>query len=74
MPPRPLLSSIIPLSAPELRALEWSSYGLTHKMAAEMMFASPDAVKTHLEAARLKLCAKNTSQAVANAIRWGLIR
>ena len=69
MPPRRL-----DLTEPERYALLWTSHGLTTAMTADMMGLSPETVNDHLERARLKLAAKNTTHAVANAYRRGLIR
>lgn len=57
----------------ELRALLCASHGLTRMMIADVLGVSPDTVKTQLQRARQRLAAKNTTHAVALAIRAGLI-
>ena len=61
------------LTAAELRVVESMSHGLTAQMAGELLAVSPETVKSQLQAARFRLRAKNTTHAVANALRQGLI-
>lgn len=73
MPPRYRIPNT-DLSAPERYALLWKSHGLRTKMVAEQMGIERSTVISHLASARMKLCAKNTAHAVANAFRAGIIR
>ena len=63
-----------PLSPHETRALEAASRGLEAQMIADTYCVGVETVKTQLKAARLKLRAKNTTHAVAEALRRGLIQ
>ena len=57
----------------ELAALNAVSRGLTAGMAAEVLGISPYTVQRQLKAARRKLAAKNTTHAVAIAMRQQMI-
>ena len=57
----------------ELAALNCVSHGLTASMAAEVLGVSPYTVQRQLKSARRKLAAKNTTHAVALAVRANLI-
>ncbi len=72
-PGRVALTACDPSPA-ELRALEGLSYGLTRGMFAELYGLSSETVASQLRSARFKLAAKNSTHAVAIAIRRGLIR
>ena len=61
------------LTPAELRVVAAMSHGLTAEMAADLLGVATETVKTHLKAARVRLRAKNTAHAVANALRQGLI-
>ena len=61
------------LTVAEGRALQLLSYGLTVPMAAELLGLSPQTVKDQVKTARLRLGAKTATQAVAIAIRTGVI-
>lgn len=61
------------LGAQELANLRWMSHGLTSVMVAELRGLSPETVKDQLEHTRQKLAAKNTTHAIAIAIRLRLI-
>jgi DNA-binding CsgD family transcriptional regulator len=61
------------LTPAELRVVEAMSRGLTAEMAGDLFDVSPETVKTQLKAARYRLRGKNTTHAVANALRLGLI-
>lgn len=63
-----------PLSPAETRAIEGASRGLEAQMIADTYCVELSTVKTQLKAARLKLRAKNTTHAVAEALRRGLIQ
>ena len=74
-----LMSTVItrkehPLSPHEKRALEGASRGLEAQMIADVYCVELCTVKSQLKAARLKLRAKNTTHAVAEALRRGLIQ
>lgn len=66
-------SAIAPLTPRERVTLVWFSHGLTAQGVAEMMGIGEETVKSHIAIARLKLQAKNTPHAVANALRLGII-
>jgi DNA-binding CsgD family transcriptional regulator len=57
----------------ELMLLRYLSRGLTLPMIADAMGVSVESVKTGLKRARQRLRAKNSTHAVAEAIRRGLI-
>ena len=61
------------LTGPELDALRWAAAGLTAAMTARVFCKSRDTVSNQLDSARLKLAAKTKTQAVARAMRHGLI-
>jgi DNA-binding CsgD family transcriptional regulator len=61
------------LSDPEKEALAYLSRGLTVRMAADAIGISPESVRSRLKRARMKLRAKNATQACCEAIRRGLI-
>ena len=61
------------LSRREIDVLKCASRGLWGPMIAECLGISAHTVATHERNARLKLNAKNTTQAACNAIRQGLI-
>lgn len=60
-------------TAAELAALSAVSHGLTAGMAAEVLGVSPYTVQRQLKSARRKLAAKNTTHAVAIAVRQQMI-
>lgn len=64
----------IDLSPSETRALERAAYGDTTEQIAQEMALSFETVKTYQARARLKLGARNTTNAVAIAITQDLIR
>jgi DNA-binding CsgD family transcriptional regulator len=61
------------LTEPELMTLRYASRGLTEPETADALGRSLEAVNDRLERCRLKLNARTTTQAVAEAIRRGLI-
>jgi LuxR family transcriptional regulator, quorum-sensing system regulator SdiA len=61
------------LSPAEERALRLAAYGLTRPEAAQRVGVSKETIKAQLDSARAKLGARTTTQAVAMAIRTGLI-
>ena len=61
------------LTAAEVRVVAAMSHGLTTEMSADLLGVAMETVKTQLKAARLRLRGKNTTHAVANALRLGLI-
>jgi DNA-binding CsgD family transcriptional regulator len=66
-------AEVRPLSEREVRALMLASYGMEIAECAELMGVSRCAVHSYWRQARRKLRAKNTTHAVALAIRAGLI-
>lgn len=62
------------LTYSELRALSVLSYGLTVPMAAELLGLSEETVSRQLASARRRLGAKNSTHAVALAIRRGVLQ
>lgn len=62
------------LTTQQARALELASFGLSHEQIAESMCVSVRTVEHHLSEAREKLAARNTTQAVASAIRLNIIK
>jgi DNA-binding CsgD family transcriptional regulator len=67
---RPISGDLSPM---EILTLKYASRGLKAPEIADALGKSYQTVKTQLESARLKLNAKTTTQAVAEAIRRGLI-
>jgi DNA-binding CsgD family transcriptional regulator len=63
----------IKLSSKEIEVLKWSAQGKGNQDIADILRISHRTVKFHLECARAKLNTLNTTQAVARAIRLGLI-
>lgn len=61
------------LTATELACLRGLSHGLTTGGVADLTGRGAETVKTQLRSARYKLAAKNSTHAVASAIRQGLI-
>jgi DNA-binding NarL/FixJ family response regulator len=61
------------LTEPELMVLRYLSHGLTLGMTAEAVAKSFHTVNSQLRTGREKLGAKTKTQAVAEAIRQGLI-
>ena len=61
------------LSVAELRALLCMSYGLGARGAADVLGVSESTVRAHLTQARRRLRAKDTTHAVAEALRRSLI-
>ena len=57
----------------ELQVLQAFSYGLGYKSVGEVLGRSPNTVRSQIRQARFLLRAKTTAQAVAIAIRRGLI-
>ena len=62
------------LSEREAECLKWASEGKSEWEIGEILKISEHTADKHLTNARRKLRAANRTQAVANAIRWGLIR
>lgn len=62
------------LSARELEVLELCAAGATNREIAETLFISENTVKHHLKSILAKLQVQNRAQAVAWAVREGLIR
>ncbi|HEX9824794.1 MAG TPA: response regulator transcription factor [Actinomycetota bacterium] len=63
-----------PLSRREIEILQRVAYGATTKQVATQLGISPHTVKTHLERIFEKLGANDRAQAVAIAIRQGLVQ
>jgi LuxR family transcriptional regulator, quorum-sensing system regulator BjaR1 len=61
------------LSQRETECLKWASEGKSEWEIGEILKISEHTADKHLANARRKLGAANRAQAVANAIRWGLI-
>jgi LuxR family transcriptional activator of conjugal transfer of Ti plasmids len=61
------------LSQREVQCLTWAARGKTVAETAEITFLKARTVSFHLENSRNKLGASNVTQAVASAIKWGLI-
>jgi DNA-binding CsgD family transcriptional regulator len=61
------------LTEPELETLLYRSHGLSDSMVAEALGVTVDTVKYHLKGVRYRLQAKDTTHAVALALRQGLI-
>lgn len=61
------------LTPAELRVVEAMSQGLTAEMAGDLLGVAAETVRSQLKAARFRLRGKNTTHAVANALRLGLI-
>lgn len=61
-------------TARQLECLRYLSHGLDGPQTADAMGLSYETVRAHLSAARLNLAAKNTTHAVAIALRLCLIR
>jgi LuxR family quorum sensing-dependent transcriptional regulator len=57
----------------EVECLKWAAEGKTEWEISEILSISEHTADKHLSNARRKLGAANCAQAVANAIRWGLI-
>lgn len=62
------------LTPPELRVLTCLSHGMTYAMTADALGVGRRTVISQRETAVLKLRAKTTTHAVAQAIRRGLIQ
>lgn len=62
------------LTTQQTRALELASFGLSHKEIADLMGVSVRTVEHHLSEARERLDTKNTTQAVASALRLNIIK
>ena len=63
----------VALTKDERMALAAMSHGLTRRQAGELLGAPMETVASRLERARMILRSKNTTQAVAVALRQGLI-
>ncbi|WBT39175.1 helix-turn-helix transcriptional regulator [Hyphomicrobium sp. DMF-1] len=63
----------VKLSSKEIEVLKWSAQGKANQDIADILRISERTVRFHLECARAKLNTINTTQAVARAIRLGLI-
>jgi LuxR family quorum sensing-dependent transcriptional regulator len=61
------------LTEREAECLKWAAEGKTEWEISEILSISEHTADKHLSNARRKLGAANRAQAVANAIRWGLI-
>jgi len=57
----------------EVECLKWAAEGKTEWEISEILSISEHTADKHLSNVRRKLGAANCAQAVANAIRWGLI-
>lgn len=68
-----LMRSVGTITPAERRALVCLSHGMSYKMVADTLGVELETVKTQLRVARYKLRAKNTTHAVAQALRLGLI-
>lgn len=64
----------LPLTEAETLALTTAARGLRWRESAELLGVAPDTVRWALVRARQKLRAKNTTHAVAEALRRGLIQ
>jgi DNA-binding CsgD family transcriptional regulator len=64
----------VTLSAGELQALVCYSQGMSSKETARVAGCSPETIKDRTRFARLKLGAKNTTQAVSIALRHQIIK
>ncbi len=62
------------LTAREVECLKWAADGKTEWEISAILKISEHTADKHLANARCKLGAANRAQAVANAIRWGIIR
>jgi DNA-binding CsgD family transcriptional regulator len=62
------------LTARELEVLALAAEGLTSPRIAERLVISPETVKSHLRSVYAKLDVKDRAEAVAQAVRWGLIK
>lgn len=58
----------------QVRILEALSHGMGYKGAADLLGLSPETIKWQAQGARYRLRAKNTTHAVAIALRKGLIK
>lgn len=72
-PAAPLAVDVAPLSGRERETLQWAATGKTIDQTAEILGLSSSAVRTYLDAARRKLKCLTKPQAVAVAMRRGLI-
>jgi DNA-binding CsgD family transcriptional regulator len=61
------------LTPHQVRCLQAASHGLQAHETAEAFGVGVESVKTHLKLARRALAAKTTTQAVAEALRQGLM-
>ncbi len=61
------------LTSRELEVVRCLSHGMTQQMAGDTLGISQGTVHTHLESARYRLAAKNTTHLVALALRLRLI-
>ena len=61
------------LTPRELQCLTLIAQGLSTKDVADQLFLSNDTVSTHAKSIRLKLNCNNIAEAVAKALRWGLL-
>jgi DNA-binding CsgD family transcriptional regulator len=66
-------AATLELTGPELEALVCAADGLTGTEAADRMGVSLDTGKDRLDRARLRLGARNTAHAIAEAFRAGLL-
>lgn len=62
-----------PLSGSQMTCLRYTALGLSQKEIAREMGITPYTVKDYMELARARLGARNTSHAVALAVRSGLL-
>lgn len=67
------ISARINLSTREVDVLYWLAHGKTFEDAADILYISSRTVRAHIESARYKLNAVNTTNAVAKAVSLGLI-
>ena len=71
--PDQISSSKNPLTKRQTQVLRLFAEGYTDKEIAQMLFLSEDTIRTHRNAIRARLACKNTTMAVALAIRNGWI-
>lgn len=70
---RPPHKRVEPLTDQQTRVLELAAAGLLRKQTALAMGISEETVRNHLSRGRYRLGAKTTAQAIAIALRRGLI-
>jgi len=68
-----LLGATLELTAKERGVLQLAAAGITEERMADLLDLSPETIKTRSKIVRRKLGAKSTTEAVAIAMREGLI-